>query len=364
MAGKKLLVADDSLTIQKVIRLALSNEGYEIHSVSDGNNTLQQISTFRPDVVLIDVSLPGRSAFEIKREINHLDDCRHIKFILMYTVYEKFDEAQFDEVGFQARLTKPVDPAHLRDTLAEALASSFRQPSPNPTGDELPPLPVQMDSSRDEFANYQIHEKLSYPEQESGLDPTSRSASPLEGRSVPRLEDALEDPIEPESLPPLPEIPADLVSQLWELNETKKATPFEPSESDIRHLADATLKPKNTQDFDWETSESLPTLDFSALETSSHDPSADSGNKPHSSDFPQPKATSPFEGDVFSTTLDIDDKMEPPTHPFNAAEIEKMIQQQVQSSLEKMARNLLPSMAEKMIKEEIHRLLSDPEPKA
>src|SRR5213595_498171 len=66
MPGKKLLVADDSLTIQKVIRLALSNEGYEIQAVSDGNDAIQQISLFRPDVVLIDVSLPGKTAFEVK----------------------------------------------------------------------------------------------------------------------------------------------------------------------------------------------------------------------------------------------------------------------------------------------------------
>jgi len=69
MIGKKLLVADDSLTIQKVIRLALSNEGYEIQTVSDGNDAIQQIAVFRPDVVLIDVSLPGKTAFEVKKSI-------------------------------------------------------------------------------------------------------------------------------------------------------------------------------------------------------------------------------------------------------------------------------------------------------
>lgn len=60
MAAKKLLVADDSLTIQKVIRLALSNEGYEIQAVADGNDALNQILLFQPDVVLIDVSLPEK----------------------------------------------------------------------------------------------------------------------------------------------------------------------------------------------------------------------------------------------------------------------------------------------------------------
>src|SRR5271163_365935 len=111
---KKLLVADDSLTIQKVIRLALSNEGYEIQAVSDGNDAIQQISLFRPDVVLIDVSLPGKSAFEVKRAVNTHEDLRGVRFVLMSSAFEKIDEKQLATVIFDGRLTKPFDPAHLR----------------------------------------------------------------------------------------------------------------------------------------------------------------------------------------------------------------------------------------------------------
>lgn len=121
MPGKKLLVADDSLTIQKVIRLALTNEGYEIQTVPDGTDAVQQISLFRPDVVLIDVSLPGKSAFEVKREINQLDDLEEVRFILMSSAFEKVDEAQVEEVKFHGRLTKPFDPAHLRKVLTDGL---------------------------------------------------------------------------------------------------------------------------------------------------------------------------------------------------------------------------------------------------
>src|SRR3954467_5102479 len=110
MASKKLLVADDSLTIQKVIRLALSNEGYDIQAVSDGNDAVQQISLFRPDVILIDVSLPGKSAFEVKREVNEHADLEEVRFVLMSSAFEKVDEAQAEEVHFHGRLTKPFDP--------------------------------------------------------------------------------------------------------------------------------------------------------------------------------------------------------------------------------------------------------------
>ena len=149
--GKKILVADDSLTIQKVIRLALSNEGYEIQAVSDGNEATQQISLMRPDLVLIDVSLPGKSAFEVKRMINDQPDARNVKFILMSSAFEKVDETQADQVKFHGRLTKPFDPASLRETISEVLASATMSApqslSPSPILDELwdnsipPPLP-------------------------------------------------------------------------------------------------------------------------------------------------------------------------------------------------------------------------------
>ena len=123
MNGKKLLVADDSLTIQKVIRLALSHEGYDIQTVSDGNDALQQIAVFRPDVVLIDVSLPGKTAFEVKRAMNQQVPASNVKFILMSSAFEFVDEEQHSEVQFHGRLTKPFDPANLRQVLIEVLQS-------------------------------------------------------------------------------------------------------------------------------------------------------------------------------------------------------------------------------------------------
>ncbi|MGZ3708565.1 MAG: response regulator, partial [Bdellovibrionota bacterium] len=158
MPGKKLLVADDSLTIQKVIRLALSNEGYEIQAVSDGNDAIQQIALFRPDVVLIDVSLPGKSAFEVKRAINEQGDLEEVRFVLMSSAFEKVDEPQAEEVRFHGRLTKPFDPAHLRQVLTDVLAqvaakrmektSLLSRPMPDASDDDHesesvspPPLP-------------------------------------------------------------------------------------------------------------------------------------------------------------------------------------------------------------------------------
>ena len=123
MADKKLLVADDSLTIQKVIRLALDKEGFEIRAVSTGQDAIEEISIFKPDIVLIDVSLPDKTAFDVKREFEDSSSHNSVKFVLMSSAFEEVDEAQVAETGFHGRLVKPFDPSHLRKSLAEVLVN-------------------------------------------------------------------------------------------------------------------------------------------------------------------------------------------------------------------------------------------------
>lgn len=133
MKSKKLLVADDSLTIQKVIRLALASEGYEIHAVSDGIEAVEQISLFQPDVVLIDVGIPGKSAFEIKAEYEAnpavpASLSNPVKFILMSSAFEPLDEKKVTAHRFEGRLIKPFDPAHLRSAIQDVLKGTPASP--------------------------------------------------------------------------------------------------------------------------------------------------------------------------------------------------------------------------------------------
>ncbi len=338
MAGKKLLVADDSLTIQKVIRLALTNEGYDIHAVSDGNHALQQIALFRPDVVLIDVSLPGKSAFEVKREINQTGDGDEFKFILMSSAFERIDEAQIEEVSFHARLTKPFDPAQLRQTLSDVI---------NWTPSNLPPLPSGYETPTDSFADFEIREPSSDP---------------------------LMAPIEPDELPPLPSVSIESVSQLWEMDGAAdlELPPLpQSSDSDIRHLAEITLAPQSGQELEWNIHEALPSFDFSPEEEESPitPPPFQPGNiEMKNSDMPPPAGESTHEIKVGEKSQGMNTPQAANQFQFHgiaAEDLEKMIQQQVQAALEKItekiAKNLISSIAEKIIKEEIHRLLTEPE---
>ncbi len=155
MNAKKILVADDSLTIQKVIRLALSGDGYEIQTVSDGKEALEQASLFRPEIIIVDVSLPVFDAYQVREQLLNKPDLKNIPVILMSSAFEKVDENRSRQLGFSGHLIKPFDPSHLRSTLLsvsntapandpvlETINTPFHEPIQHndPLGLNLPPL--------------------------------------------------------------------------------------------------------------------------------------------------------------------------------------------------------------------------------
>lgn len=161
MAGKKILVADDSLTIQKVIRLALSGDGYDIQTVSTGKDALEQASLFRPDICIIDVSLPQYDAYQIKEQFNSKPDLKSIPVILMSSAFEKVDEARARGLGFSGHLIKPFDPSHLRSTLLSVAEQSGQKLSAiEAIVSEPPPAPISLNPPQFEAQKVDEIQKL------------------------------------------------------------------------------------------------------------------------------------------------------------------------------------------------------------
>jgi CheY-like chemotaxis protein len=262
MSGKKLLVADDSLTIQKVIRLALSHEGYEIQAVSDGPEAMEQLMLFRPQIVLIDVSLPGKSAVEVKTLADERPELRGTRFVLMSSAFEPFDENVVDRAGFHGRLTKPFDPAHLRKVLSDCLESA----SDSPAQTAAPQAPLSLSP---DFGSESEWETAS---------PATPSLAPSKTPSLPsfsgfEIEESPAPLASPTPLAPpsaLPH-PGPLASPNPSLTMTEPSPSVDlPSdhESDIRQLTQSTLKMAGIDDLGWTLNEgakkdlSLPAFDF------------------------------------------------------------------------------------------------------
>src|SRR5947209_2108815 len=104
---RKLLLADDSPTVQKVISLTFEDEGMEVVSASDGVEALRVLEEQRPDILLADVWMPGPNGYELCERVKHDARLRHIPVILLVSKFEPFNEAEARRVGADTVLTKP-----------------------------------------------------------------------------------------------------------------------------------------------------------------------------------------------------------------------------------------------------------------
>ncbi|HKY28880.1 MAG TPA: response regulator, partial [Pyrinomonadaceae bacterium] len=107
LAGRKLLLADDSATIQKVIDLTFADEGVRVLAVSSGQEALDQILDFAPDIVLADVFMPSPDGYEVCKYVKTHEQLKHIPVMLLVGSFEPFDEAEARRVGADDILTKP-----------------------------------------------------------------------------------------------------------------------------------------------------------------------------------------------------------------------------------------------------------------
>lgn len=108
LTGKRLLLADDSAAIQKVIDLTFSDEGMKVTTVGDGVEALSELEQFpAPDLVMADASMPEMGGFELCQIIKRSDKYSTIPVILLVSSFEPFDEAQAKAAGADDVVTKP-----------------------------------------------------------------------------------------------------------------------------------------------------------------------------------------------------------------------------------------------------------------
>jgi CheY-like chemotaxis protein len=108
MGRRKLLLADDSVTIQKVVSLTFSDEGFDVVTVGDGEGALKELEEkAAPDIVLADVFMPKLGGYEVCARIKADARFRHIPVMLLVGTFEPFDEAEARRIGADDVLTKP-----------------------------------------------------------------------------------------------------------------------------------------------------------------------------------------------------------------------------------------------------------------
>lgn len=113
---KKVLIADDSITIQKMVSLSFATEDVVIESVTNGDHAIEKARIIRPDIVLADIFMPGRNGYEVCETIKGDPQLSHIPVVLLVGTFEPFDEAEASRVKSDGCLKKPFDSSELLET--------------------------------------------------------------------------------------------------------------------------------------------------------------------------------------------------------------------------------------------------------
>jgi CheY-like chemotaxis protein len=143
--GKKILLADDSITIQKVIELTFSDEDFDVITVGNGRLALEKVPEVRPDIVLCDIIMPEKDGYEVCEQIKTNPAFSHVPVLLLTGAFEPFDQARAARAGYDGSLAKPFEPetliAKVKDLLARAPARAAAPP-PAVRPATAPPAPA------------------------------------------------------------------------------------------------------------------------------------------------------------------------------------------------------------------------------
>lgn len=141
LTGRKLLLADDSVAIQKVVDLTFSDEGMKVTTVGDGRSALAELEQYPPpDVILADVFMPEPGGYELCRQIKENDRFSQIPVILLVSSFEPFDQAEADRVGADDIVTKPFQSIRQLVNRVGVLVSGQHAGGGSPSDQSMLPL--------------------------------------------------------------------------------------------------------------------------------------------------------------------------------------------------------------------------------
>ncbi|HXB56113.1 MAG TPA: response regulator [Vicinamibacteria bacterium] len=199
--GKKILLADDSITIQKVIELTFSDEDFDVVTVGNGRLAVEKVQEVRPDVVLCDIIMPEKDGYEVCDFIKRNASLSHIPVLLLTGAFEPFDQERAARVGCDGFLAKPFEPetliAKVKDLLKKAASrtvSSAGLRTPPVVAEPFPVPPREPEPSPPATSSFPPGPPARPPElipfptaavRPPGIEPPPAPPSPPEVRFIP-----------------------------------------------------------------------------------------------------------------------------------------------------------------------------------
>ncbi len=208
----KLLLADDSVTIQRVIELTFADEDVDVTTVGDGQMAIDLLDIDPPDIILADVDMPKRDGYEVAAYVKSRPKLAHIPVVLLTGAFEPIDQARATAAGSSDVLAKPFEPQMVINRVKELLgkkrpdgedayasheagAPQSMQPTmgnPQPAG-EGTQQPVSLDDYFDQL-------DAAFSNLQPGAPPPETAGEMDWSAQVPDVE----PPVEPLPVPPSP----------------------------------------------------------------------------------------------------------------------------------------------------------------
>lgn len=396
----KILLADKSITIQKVVEMLFSGRDYEVACVSDGDTALNEAARVVPDVVLVDVDLPRVDGYSLAARLKQTPELAQTPVILMMSRDDTYDAAKGMQAGILDHIAKPFESQELIGKVKKALAAApprLTEPAPAAPAPPRPaafPPPAKPAAGPKQAAPSDIFEIIQDAPTHEEL--SRMTASPAEEESVyevePEVEEVEESPA-PESATALP-VGAKAVEEMREgLGLT------EPAEEPQPEIV-------SFEDFDLAMETSPKTAPPSAPKPAAPAPAAPQQPKPAGAPaqppalpehelrkiveetvarmakqafekIPAPQAAVLPEGELRSMAekilskmaADVFKDMPPPPIPKISDDtvrrgleeaVSKIAREIARDVIEKVAWEVIPPLAEQLIKAEIERLKAEP----
>lgn len=139
--SRTLLLADGSITIQRVIELTFAHEDVRVISVGDGRRAVQLLDTEQPDVVLIDVDLPEMDGYQLAAHVRRVPRLKNVPVLLLAGAFEPIDQEKARDVGSDGIIMKPFEPQVVVTRVKELIDQRDRLATPIVRNDAPPPPP-------------------------------------------------------------------------------------------------------------------------------------------------------------------------------------------------------------------------------
>src|SRR5512142_1417208 len=131
---KTLLLADDSITIQKVVAITFASEDIRVVSVDNGEDALAKARELKPDVILADVVMPRRNGYELCEAVKADPGLRTVPVLLLAGTFEAFDEARARQAKADGHIAKPFEGQALINKVKELVGGAKAPGAGAPAG--------------------------------------------------------------------------------------------------------------------------------------------------------------------------------------------------------------------------------------